>query len=282
MRITSIIENNKIKSDSILQCEAGLALYIETTKNKILFDTGLSSKMVQNAKLLGIPLEDVDICIISHGHFDHTGGLSEFLRLNQKARVYMKKGADGKFYFKLGIFKKNVSVPSEVFTLFNNRIIWVDELIQVSDNISIITEIIQKRPLYGGYRKLLIKEGSQFKQDLFSHELIAYIKDKGKSVAFTGCSHNGILNMIDTIRADFPEEEISAIMGGFHLIGIPIFSNSMGSTQDEVMGIGKELLAYNIPKIYTMHCTGMKAFKILKKVMGDTLFYFATGEIVDI
>lgn len=283
MKITAIIENSKIESNSPLLTEAGLALYIETTKNKILFDTGISSKMIHNAKQLGIPLDQVDICIISHGHFDHTGGLMAFLRLNQKANVYIKKGADKQFFFKIGFLKKNVSAPSEIFTTYKDRIIWIDKLSQVIEDVFLITDIAQPHPLYGGFRRLLVKEEHQFKQDTFAHELIALIKDSsGKSIAITGCSHNGILNMIDTIKSVFPKESITAIFGGFHFVGIPVIKNSMAATSSEVIEIGRQLLTCNIPKIYTMHCTGIKAFNILKGIMGDTLSYFSTGESIDI
>ena len=77
MKITTIIENTTNRPE--LDVEEGLSLLIEHNGKNILFDTGISSHMISNAKTLGIALEDVDICVISHGHFDHTGGLSAFL-----------------------------------------------------------------------------------------------------------------------------------------------------------------------------------------------------------
>ena len=90
MKITALTENTSRKG---LPYEHGLSLYIETEKHNILFDTGQTELFAKNAEMLGIDLGKVDIAVLSHGHYDHGGGLKRFLELNKTAPVYMSKFA---------------------------------------------------------------------------------------------------------------------------------------------------------------------------------------------
>ena len=87
MKVTVLIENTSQRND--LTAEHGLSLYIETDTHNILFDTGQSGAFADNAAKLGIDLTQVDLCILSHGHYDHGGGLQTFLEVNSGAPVYV-------------------------------------------------------------------------------------------------------------------------------------------------------------------------------------------------
>ena len=91
MKITALAENVSTTED--LGSEHGLSLFIETEAHKLLFDTGQGSLFAENAVKLGVDLKQVERCVISHGHYDHTGGLYPFLSINSKAKVYIKKEA---------------------------------------------------------------------------------------------------------------------------------------------------------------------------------------------
>ena len=93
MKITCLAENTTSRPD--IEAEHGLSLYIETNGKKILFDMGQGELFIRNAKRLGIDLSDVDIAVISHGHYDHGGGLRSFLEINKKAPVYISEHAFG-------------------------------------------------------------------------------------------------------------------------------------------------------------------------------------------
>jgi len=105
------------------------------------------------------------------------------------------------------------------------------------------------------------------------------IDEKDGIIIISGCSHHGILNMVETAMDLFPGKNIKAVFGGFHLIGSPLLKN-MGESKDAVHEIGKKLMEYPIEKVYTCHCTGEKAYNILKEVMGDKLEYFTTSTTV--
>ena len=91
MRVTMLLDN--IAADGRLAAEHGLSLHIETGKHRILFDAGQSDAFARNAEALGIDLAAVDIAFVSHGHYDHTGGIARFLELNEHAPVYVHREA---------------------------------------------------------------------------------------------------------------------------------------------------------------------------------------------
>jgi 7,8-dihydropterin-6-yl-methyl-4-(beta-D-ribofuranosyl)aminobenzene 5'-phosphate synthase len=96
MIIKTLVENTSISKD--LGSEHGLSLYIEANGRKILFDVGASELFFENAKKLDADISDVDYLVISHGHYDHGGGLEVFLQENKKAEVFLQRLAFGKYY----------------------------------------------------------------------------------------------------------------------------------------------------------------------------------------
>ena len=98
MKITVLAENSVCKSNSLnVKAENGLSLFIEFDERKILFDTGQSDLFIHNARKMGIDLSQVDYLVISHGHFDHGGGLKHFLKINKKAKVFLHINAAKNF-----------------------------------------------------------------------------------------------------------------------------------------------------------------------------------------
>ena len=132
-----------------------------------------------------------------------------------------------------------------------------------------------------GNRHLFIGTGSSKRLDDFEHELLLVIRQSTGLVVFTGCSHHGILNILDAVLEHFPGQTIKAVFGGFHLTDLPLINN-MAESKDDVQELGKTILKYPIEKVYTGHCTGIKAYRILKEVMGAKLEYFATGYKVEV
>jgi 7,8-dihydropterin-6-yl-methyl-4-(beta-D-ribofuranosyl)aminobenzene 5'-phosphate synthase len=109
MNIITLMDNridHEIKNKH-LESQHGLSMHIETKEHHILFDTGQNAKFINNAKILGVDLTKVDICVISHGHYDHGGGLKAFLKLNNHAKVYMHPEAFRLHKVQKGILFKN-------------------------------------------------------------------------------------------------------------------------------------------------------------------------------
>jgi 7,8-dihydropterin-6-yl-methyl-4-(beta-D-ribofuranosyl)aminobenzene 5'-phosphate synthase len=276
LKITALIENKNTDNENLV-AEHGLSLHIQTKDKNILFDTGASGVFTENALELGINISDVNLAVISHGHYDHGGGLESFISENKKAPIYLRNSTDEEYFFKAFIFmKRPVGLDKELLNNKSSRFNFISQNTEIEKDIFLITGIKQDNPIPPGSKYLYKKVDGELQKDDFHHELMMVIKDNEDIVLFTGCSHHGILNMVETALELFPGSSIKAVFGGFHLIGLPMFNN-MAASKPQVEEIGSKLMEYPIEKVYTGHCTGEKAYNVLKDIMGDKLEYFSTG-----
>jgi 7,8-dihydropterin-6-yl-methyl-4-(beta-D-ribofuranosyl)aminobenzene 5'-phosphate synthase len=280
MKITMLAENRLAPGVTGLKAEPGLSTLIETQAGKILFDTGSSGVFIENAAQLGVSLEDVNLVVISHGHGDHGGGLPRFLAQNTHCKVFMRRRADLEYYVRMIFFNANVQVPPQVFSEYADRIQFIDEATEILPGVYLLTDIPRRYPLVAFTRNLLKKEHGRLIPDPLDHELVLVVRENDGLVVFTGCSHNGAINMIEAARAKFPGLPVKAVIGGFHLVGIPVV-NLQGESQAKVHALGQALLDLNIEKIDTCHCTGLKSYAWLKEVLGDKINYLATGSTIE-
>jgi 7,8-dihydropterin-6-yl-methyl-4-(beta-D-ribofuranosyl)aminobenzene 5'-phosphate synthase len=281
MKITTLIENTKAPVKEDVQPEHGVSLYIEKGTTKILFDTGSSPLFASNADRLGLSLKEIVLSVISHGHFDHGGGLQKFIEVNQDAPIYIKKGAFGSYYFKLLFLTKYIGIDPSLKDTYPHRFVFVDDFIEVREDMYIIADILNNHPRPAGNKRLVKKSGNTFEPDDFAHELILVIREHDGIVVFTGCSHNGILNMLETVEKYFPEEKIKAVFGGFHLMN-PL-TKKMAEKTDSVTALGDEMYEKpHLEKVYSGHCTGMIAYNLLKSRMKEKLDYFSTGSVITV
>ncbi|MFJ8102124.1 MBL fold metallo-hydrolase [Lysinibacillus sp. NPDC096212] len=272
MKITAILENSK--SDKNLTAKHGLSLYIETEQMNIIFDLGPDHSYIKNAQALGIDLNKANAVIISHGHSDHIGGLRYLDEVNKHAPIYLSSNALESHWLKIGPYYHNVGAKVTIEN-FDNRMKFVDDDIEITKGIHIISLDPTNE-----YTKNLYK-GDKKKLDDFNHEIVLVIESENGLVLFSGCSHHGIVNITKTITKKFPNKNINAIIGGFHLIGLPIV-NTLGKPKEEVISIGNTLNEMKIDCIYSCHCTGEKGFSILKTVLKEKLQSFKTGEIIEL
>jgi 7,8-dihydropterin-6-yl-methyl-4-(beta-D-ribofuranosyl)aminobenzene 5'-phosphate synthase len=281
MKITILTENSPAPTNVDLIHEHGLSVHITFRDKHILFDMGISDAFKKNAQSLGINLAAVDLGVISHHHYDHGGGMAHFLELNNNAKIYLGEAPDGEGYFKtLGFIKRYIGLDSRIFENHPDRFSFVGDDIEVLPDVYIIPKLEFTYPKPKGNRYLYLKKDSVWQRDDFSHEMLLVIKEGAGLVVFSGCSHNGILNMLDTVNKKFPGLPIKTLIGGFHLVGLPMF-NSMAGSKREVENIGRQTLSYPVQTIYSGHCTGQKAYGVLKGVMGEKLNPLHTGAILE-
>ncbi|MBW6486134.1 MAG: MBL fold metallo-hydrolase [Syntrophobacterales bacterium] len=282
MKITTLIENRESITEPGLTSEWGLSLYIEFKNHSILFDLGASGAFVDNAKHLSIKVDSVDVAVLSHHHFDHGGGLKRFFELNSNAKVYLANAPEGECYIKImGFLKKYIGLDRAIMDHHRDRFEFVGKPTEILPDVFIFPKIIDTHPKPLGNKQLHLKTEGRLVPDVFSHEIVMAVKENGKLVIFTGCSHNGILNMIDTVAREFEGVPIKAVIGGFHLVALPPF-NFMARKRKDIENMGKSVLNYPVEVTYTGHCTGKKAFNVLKSVMGDRIKDMQTGSSFDI
>ena len=257
MKITALSENYVSKKG--LNGEHGLSLFIETGNKKILFDMGQGETFYRNSVSLGINVSEADVAIVSHGHYDHGGGLKVFLEKNKKAPVYINENAFGKFYSPNGFIGMDMALEKS------------DRIIFTSDE----TEIFSGARLYMGSQVELLKEsysGNLTKEeagekvcDDFLHEQYLMLEENGKKVLVSGCSHRGVLNLIQKFKPD-------VFVGGFHLFSLNVQSS-------EFEEVAEKLNSYNVV-YHTCHCTGIEQFAVMKKLVGEKLSYLYCGKTI--
>ncbi len=273
MIIKTLVENTSISED--FGSEHGLSLYIETKKHKILFDVGASELFLQNAKKFDVNIADVDFLVISHGHYDHGGGLAAFFKENTKAEVFLHRLAFEKYY---AVRPNNtidyIGLNEDLKQ--NNQIIFTSDRFFINNGIQVFSNIIQKESAPKSNKGLLMEHKGETIDDTFEHEQNLILEEDGKVLLITGCAHNGIINILEhfqAIKGRMPDY----VIGGFHLS-----SHSGGDEDPETVDrIAKYLLATKA-MFYTCHCTGIETYNRLKAKMGDSIGYLSSGKQITI
>jgi len=271
MRIVVLSDNRKL--DQSLESEHGLCIYIETEHYNCLLDTGASDSFIRNATKLNISLIDVDYVFISHGHIDHIGGLPAFLELNKKAKIVLSRHTINQKFFSTRNGFRQISLNFD-FSIYSDRLVFVDTEAVFRDEIRVFSSKTNKYPSSKANENLLKDAGDGMKPDDFNHELVICFGTEDL-VVYTGCAHNGLLNILNSISLSHTKK-ISYVLGGFHLL-----DSQMENKYENKNDI--EQIAYILKNDYsqttfvTGHCTGDQAFNQLKKQLNDQISFFYTG-----
>ena len=275
MRIINLIEN----TEGIDGCvyAHGLSFYIETSGHKLLMDLGPSEDTIKNAAVLGVDLSSVDTVILSHGHYDHSGGIIPFTKINDHALIYMQESAIKDYYADDGkdVLERfrYIGINKEIETLPQVRFLNGDAVID--DELEIFTIHSRSHELPFTNKRLLVRVGNEYMNDDFNHEHFLVIRQEGKIVLISGCAHNGILNILDAYKDKYGKAP-DMVVSGFHLMKKTEYSEK---EIEEIKSIAYELKDYPT-KFVTCHCTGLAAFDIMKNIMGDRIEYVHSGETI--
>ena len=267
-----VLSDNRTQSEA-LQPEHGLCIYLETNKYTCLLDTGASDLFIHNAEKTGVDIQAVDFVFISHGHADHIGGLPAFLAVNNKAKIVLSKNAISQSFFSSRNGLHPISLDFD-FSPYAERFIFVNTEMVLSDEIHVFSVNVNKDPLPKTNTTLFKQTENGLISDDFDHELVISFGTDNLFV-YTGCAHKGLLNILSSISL-YPSKKIETVMGGFHLVDSK--SGQEFETMGEIENIGNELKKiYSDTHFITGHCSGEKAFKLLKTKLGEHIDLFYTG-----
>lgn len=268
MRVVNLIENTK--GPAGCEAEHGLCLYVETRRHRLLMDAGASALFLQNARMKGVDLSQVDVAVLSHGHYDHGGGLPAFAGVNPGAPIYLQESAllD---YDSLSGGAHYIGLPGEAKRL--SRLCPIDGDYEIDEELSLFARIPAERPLPPANRALKARAGEALVQDDFRHEQCLAVRQDGVSALFSGCAHHGILNILSAYRSRFGRDP-DYVFSGFHLM------KKDGYDREDIEEIDQtaRALARCETTFYTGHCTGLEPYARMKEIMGERLHYMHCGD----
>ncbi len=271
MYIINLVEDTKGNNECSF--EHGLSIYVETEKHKLLVDCGATDMFLHNAELLGVDVSKVDTVILSHGHYDHSGGIMDFAKVNQDAPIYMRETAGEGYYHITDTLEKYIGIDKQILEL--PQIVKVKETMEIDEELFLFSGITGRKYPIKGNLQLKKKTDSGYVQDTFDHEQCLVITQEDKHILLSGCAHNGIINILDRyfeIFHAYPDVVIS----GFHMMQKEEYS---AEDVKNIQDIATELLETGAI-FYTGHCTGQKAYDIMKHIMGDRLYPIHSGEVL--
>ena len=269
------LTENKTDHEGIL-AEHGLSIYIEADDKKILFDAGASDIFSFNAERLGVDLTQVDMAVISHGHYDHTGGIPLFCRQNPTAPIYIHKNAFRASHgFSEGRIEDEMSGirwTSQQKDDLRDRMHLTDGVYFITENIAVTGTI----PLAEGFepseRFFYYNLDKRPVEDDMSHEQCLVIREEDGLYVFSGCSHRGVVSAIHAAKAIFPGQKIAVLVAGMHLY------EADHTTRSKVID---QLAEEDIQSIMPVHCTGMEAICEMKSRFRDRLIIAMAGDSFD-
>jgi 7,8-dihydropterin-6-yl-methyl-4-(beta-D-ribofuranosyl)aminobenzene 5'-phosphate synthase len=274
--ITTLVENTSGMPS--ITGEWGQSLLVEADGQKILFDTGPTAMISGNASALGVDLGSVDRIVLSHGHYDHTGGLQEVLtKILEAGRhpdgieiiahpdIFTPKH----FYIKDFVEKYiGIPFPREELEALGARFNLSEASVKLSENMLTTGEVEIIVDFEKIDKDLHVKEDGAHVHDKLDDDLGIIIKTEQGLVALLGCAHRGVVNTLLHAQKITGIKEIYAVIGGTHLISAD--AEQMQSTIQALKG-------FNIQKLGASHCTGLKSAAILAHEFGDRFFFNSAG-----
>jgi 7,8-dihydropterin-6-yl-methyl-4-(beta-D-ribofuranosyl)aminobenzene 5'-phosphate synthase len=268
IKITTLSENT---ATTVCLAEWGLSMLVEVDGMKILFDTGSGIAAVHNARILGVDLAAVDKIVLSHGHFDHTGGILEVIRIAGQteivahpdvwARKYGAMENGPQRYVGIPFLREALEVIGASFNLstepvkLSNKIMTTGEIPMVNDY-----EIVEKY--------LFVKEGEELKQDKLNDDLAMIIDTEFGLVVILGCSHHGIINTLRHAIKITGKELIYAAIGGTHLVH---------ASKERLEKTAAALKEMGVQYLGVSHCTGFASSAYLAREFGERFFLNNAG-----
>ncbi len=265
MKISVLIENTAPEG---LTAEWGLSLHIVHDGKNYLLDAGSTDVFAENARLMGIDLKNVDAAVLSHAHYDHSGGLDAFCAINDRAPVYIRSSAAENCYSWHRRFPKYIGVQKGVLKKWAHRFVRAEGDYAIAPGVMLLPHRDDALKAKGRAAQMYIRKGILLVPDEFRHEQSLIFEMGEGIVIFSSCSHSGVDSILDEVTQSYPGKTILAMIGGFHLVRTP---------PREVRLLAERLKKMGAPQLYTGHCTGDTAMAILSEVLPDRVHAMTTG-----
>lgn len=277
MKITILCEN--LVGRLVGSGEHGFSAFIETEEGNFLFDTGSGHSVVANSLVLNKDLRNIKKIFLSHGHYDHSGGLPEVLKLRGKVDVHVHPHI---FLDRIAVLKENgeekkrfVGIPykKRYLEVLGANFVFNTDFVEVENRIFLTGEVPKITPFEKPDPRLFSETDGKTAPDIFLDDQSLVLDTEKGLVLVLGCAHSGMINIIDHVIRKTGEEKFKAILGGTHLDFL---------TPEQLEESIKALKQMEIEKIGVSHCTGMRAAFRLQQEFGDRFFFGCVGSVLEV
>jgi len=274
MNISVLVEDSV--SCPILMAEHGLAFWIDTGSRCILFDTGQSQLILANANELKLDLDAVDTVALSHGHYDHCGGLAAVLaNAASNVTVYMHPRALDPKYRRTETETRDIGMPVHCWKALcesRHNLKTVTTPTEIAPGIFLTGEIPRSHPEEQSESGFCLDEQGR-QADPFLDDQALFLRTPTGTVIILGCAHAGVINTLDYIRHLTEGQPVHAVLGGMHL---------HSALDERIAWTIKSLQQFSVERFYPMHCTGAKAVAALWTAFPGRCFPCGVGTTMNI
>ena len=275
LRITTLSENTAGAGNFL--AEWGLSILVETDNANVLLDTGQGISASYNADILGIDLSRIDKIVLSHGHFDHTGGLRQILRKVRReveiiahpdiwAVKYARRKGQADRYIGIPFQREELESLGANFNL-TAKPTQITDRIMTTGEIPMVTEFEQIEPY------LLIKEDTGFQPDKLLDDQALIINTEPGLVVILGCAHRGVINTLYHAQQLTGVKPIHTVLGGCHLID---------ASEEGIWLTIAALKELGVQNLGVSHCTGLPATVLMAQEFGDNFIFNNTGTVLNL
>lgn len=258
-----LILSDNLSFDETLKSEHGLAFWVDTGHFCFLFDTGQGTAIAENAGRLGVPFEKLHAVVISHGHYDHTGGLREVLTAKSDVPVYLHPDA---FCERYGVRDEaaahSIGMPLPVVSELKQegrRLIWTRTPVEIFRGVR-VTGAIPRRTGFEDTGGHFFKDATCRVKDEILDDQAVWIETSKGLIVLVGCGHSGVVNTLNYISELTRGAPVYAVLGGMHLLN---------AGEERLERTVEALVRYGVKQVVPCHCTGEAPMKRLKDVFGE-------------
>jgi len=255
VRITVVVDDTARGEGMV--AEHGLSLWVEADGHRLLFDTGQGLAITRNVPQLGIPLEQAEAIVLSHGHYDHTDGLGYVLEHARRATVYMHPAAIEPKWFCIDDQPPRwIGISDQSREALDTCKLPIKATVKPTEIFPGIwaTGEIPRRTSEVGRLTSVFHDESATRPDLLLDDQAMFLNTKAGLIVLLGCTHAGLTNTLDYIAELTGQSKIHGVIGGTHLIG----------ADNSTLAVAADTLArYQVKLLAPMHCTGDMAWAYL-------------------
>lgn len=255
--------------------EHGLSMLVESPDARVMLDAGPSAATVQNADSMGIALAPLDAVVVSHGHYDHTGGLEAVLTRLGGARVVAHPLAfRPRYALRRTGARRYIGPPhtADEYERLGAELVFSAEPVQLGERLWTTGEVAQNANGSTASGKLYIEEAGALLVDDFCDDVSLVARLDDGLVVLTGCGHAGVCNIVSSAQRLAGSDHVHGLVGGTHLVG---------ADEPTIRRTAEHLYRMGVEAIAPCHCTGRRASATLNEAFEGRVVKVATGDILE-